>query len=148
MVFLRVKVVTQLVIKPFGISQTSRIVRLRWKKSHIFPNSFLILIYFLDNTSHKFWGQSPSRHYHCCLQVSETDFRHRARFCYFSSILKHWLGGGAWFVSAKSTIPEFPETFPGIDVVSIIYVRYCRWGKGGKEEFYPSVGFPLITQKG
>ena len=25
---------------------------------------------------------------------------------------------------AKLTIPEFPEIFPGIDLVSIIYVRY------------------------
>ena len=29
-----------------------------------------------------------------------------------------------WFISAKLTIPEFPEIFPGIDLVSIIYVRY------------------------
>ena len=34
-------------------------------------------------------------------------------------------GEGDWFISAKWTIPEFPEIFPGIDLVSIIYVRYC-----------------------
>ena len=26
----------------------------------------------------------------------------------------------------KVTIPEFPEIFPGIELVSIIYVRYCE----------------------
>ena len=33
---------------------------------------------------------------------------------------------GAWFISAKWTIPEFQEIFPGIDFVSIMYVKY--WG--------------------
>ena len=39
----------------------------------------------------------------------------------YSSIV----GGGAWFISARWTIPKFPEIFPGIEFVSIIYVRYC-----------------------
>ena len=39
-------------------------------------------------------------------------------YCYIEE------GGGTWFIYAKLTIPEFPEIFPGIDLVSIIYVRY------------------------
>ena len=38
--------ITQLVIKPFGITQSSRIVSLNWKKRQIFRNSFLFFIYF------------------------------------------------------------------------------------------------------
>ena len=40
------------------------------------------------------------------------------------------MGGGKW--STKCTIPEFQEIFTGIDLFSIIYVRYCRseLGKG------------------
>ena len=52
--------VTQLVIKPFYISQTSRIVGLRSKQCQGFPNTLLFFILFLENTSHKFWVQSPS----------------------------------------------------------------------------------------
>ena len=62
--------VTQLVIKPFGISKTSRIVSLRLKKNaRFFQTPLLLLIYFLDNTSHKFWDQSCSPYYQCCLPV-------------------------------------------------------------------------------
>ena len=46
--------VTQLVIKPFDISQTSRIVGLRLKKCQVFASSFYFSFIFLDNTSHKF----------------------------------------------------------------------------------------------
>ena len=38
--------VTQLVIKPFGISQASRIVSLSLKKCWVFPNPVLFFIYF------------------------------------------------------------------------------------------------------
>ena len=44
--------VTQLVIKPFDISQTSRIVCLSLKK--VFQTSFYFSFIFLDNISHKF----------------------------------------------------------------------------------------------
>ena len=42
--------------------------------------------------------------------------------CQYTATLRK--GGGTWFIYAKLTIPEFPEIFPGIDLVSIIYVRY------------------------
>ena len=47
-------VTTQLVIKPFDISQTSRIVGLRQKICEVFANPFYFSFIFLDNTSHKF----------------------------------------------------------------------------------------------
>ena len=39
-------------------------------------------------------------------------------------------GKRRWFVSAKWTIPEYADFFPGIVLVSIIYERYCHknWG--------------------
>ena len=88
-----------------------------------------VLIWFSNfayNNSHKFWDQSPSPHYQCCLQVSETVPWHKFRCCDSANILQHWVGGGAWFISTKCTVPEFPKFFAGIDLVSIIYVRYCR----------------------
>ena len=45
------------------------------------------------NTSHKFWDQSPSPYYQCCLQVSETVSWHKLRCCYSANILQHWVGG-------------------------------------------------------
>ena len=38
--------VTQLVMKPFDISQTFRVVDLIWKKCQVFPNPLLFFIYF------------------------------------------------------------------------------------------------------
>ena len=100
-----------------------------------FPNPLLFFFYFIDNTSHKFWDQSPSPHYQCCLQVSETVSWHKLRCCYSANILQHWVGGGAWFISAWWSIPEFPEIFPGIELVWIIYVRYCRF------KYFPGATF-------
>ena len=34
-------------------------------------------------------------------------------------------GRGVCFIFAKGTIPKFQKTFPGIDLVSITYVRCC-----------------------
>ena len=45
------------------------------------------------NTSHKFWDQSPSSNYKCCLQVSETVSWPKLRCCYSANILQHWVGG-------------------------------------------------------
>ena len=78
------------------------------------------------NTSHIFWDQRPSPHYQCCLQVSETASWRKLRCCYSFNMLQNWVGGRVWFISAKWSIPEFPETFPGIDLASIIHVRHCR----------------------
>ena len=46
--------------------------------------------------------------------------------------------GGAWFISIRWNIPEFPEIFPGIESVSIIYVRYCRWDLFSENLFWLS----------
>ena len=59
----------------------------------IFQSLFYFLFSFLYNTSHKFWDQSPSPHYQCCLQVSETVSWHKLRCCYSANILQHWVGG-------------------------------------------------------
>ena len=63
------------------------------KKCQVFPNPLLFFFYFIDNTSHKFWDQSPSPHYQCCLQVSETVSWHKFRCRYSANILQHWVGG-------------------------------------------------------
>ena len=46
------------------------------KKCHVFLNPLLLFFsfIFLDNTSYKFLDQSPSSHYQCCFQVSDTVF--------------------------------------------------------------------------
>ena len=44
------------------------------------------------NTSYKFWDQSPSPQYQCCLQVSGTVSWHKLRCCYSANMLQHWLG--------------------------------------------------------
>ena len=64
-------------------------------------------------------------------QVSETVSWYKLRYFCSSNMLQHWEGGeGARFISAKWTIPELQEIFPGIYLDSIIYVRYCHkiWG--------------------
>ena len=73
---------------------------------------------------------NPLLQHQCCLQVSETVSWYKLRRCYSANIIQHWVGGGDWFISAKWTIPEFSEIFPGIELVSIIYVRFCIkiWG--------------------
>ena len=53
------------------------------------------------NTLHKFWDQSPSPHYQCCLQVSETVSWHKLRSCYSSRMLQHWVGGRGLIYSCK-----------------------------------------------
>ena len=85
--------VTQLVIKPFEIFQTSRTVSLTQKKFQTFPNPLLFFIHFLDNTSHKFWDQSPSPHDQCYLHVSETVSSHNLQCCYSANMLQYWIGG-------------------------------------------------------
>ena len=82
--------VTQWVIKLLGISQTSRMKNIKWQ---VFPNACLLSIFLLDKTSHKFWDQSPSTHYQCCLQVSETGSWHKLRCFYSSNMLQHWIRG-------------------------------------------------------
>ena len=59
----------------------------------------------------EFWDQPPSYNYQCCLQVSETVCWRKLRCCYSLNMLQHWVERGAWFISAKWTIPEFPRNF-------------------------------------
>ena len=63
------------------------------KMPAFFQTPFYFSFIFLDNTSHKFWDQSPSPHYQCCLQVSETVSWHKLRCRYSAIILQHWVGG-------------------------------------------------------
>ena len=85
--------VTQLGIKPFDISQVSRIVILSWKNARFFQTLIYFSVSSLDNTSHKFWDQSPSPHYQCCLQVSVVVSWHKLRCCYSANMLQLWVGG-------------------------------------------------------
>ena len=39
------------------------------KNARFFQTLFYFSFMYLDNSSHKFWEQSPSSHYQCCLQV-------------------------------------------------------------------------------
>ena len=80
-----------MVIKPFGISQKSRIISLTWKNARFFQTPFYFSFIFLDNATHKFWDQSPTPHYQCCLRVSETVSWHKLQSCYCSSMLQHWI---------------------------------------------------------
>ena len=82
-----------------------------------------------NNTSHKFWDQSPSPK-KSDLQVSETVSLHRLWCCYSANILQHWVGSRGLICFCKVEHSIFPEIFPGIESVSINNVRYCHniWG--------------------
>ena len=58
-----------------------------------FQTPFYFSFTFLDNTSHKFWDQSPSPHYQCYLQVSEAVSWHKLQSCYSCNMLQHWVEG-------------------------------------------------------
>ena len=79
------------------------------------------------NTWHKFWDQSPSLHYQCSLQVSETESWHKLRCCYSSNMLQHWVGerGLIYFckVDHSRISINFFRNWLGL---TIIYVRYCH----------------------
>ena len=103
------------------------------KKIPGFSKLLLFLIYFLGNTSHKFWDQSPSLHYQCCLQVSEAVSWHKARCCNSANMLQHWVGGRGLIYFRKeehSRTSVILRNFPGFDLVSVSYVRCCHkiWG--------------------
>ena len=50
---------------------------------------------------HKFWDQSPSPHYQCCLQVSETVSWRKLPCCYSANMLQHLVGGRVLIYSRK-----------------------------------------------
>ena len=112
--------VPQLIIKPLGISQTSKIVSVSQKNARFFKTPFYFLLIFLDNTSHISWDQSPSPVINvacrCLRQFLDTSFG----VVTLPIICNIELGEGTWFISAMWTIPELQEIFPGIDLVSII----------------------------
>ena len=64
--------------------------------------------------------------YQCYLQVSETVSWHKLQCFYFSNMMQHWVGGKGLIYLSKVDPLEFQEIFPGIDLVSIIYMRYCH----------------------
>ena len=104
--------VAQLIIKPFDISQISKIVSLSWKKSQVFPSLLLFFIYVLDNTSHKFCDQSLSPfHYQCSLQVSETVSWYKLCCCYSFNMLKHGVGGRGLIYFCKVEHSRFSINF-------------------------------------
>ena len=53
---------------------------------------FIFHLIFLDNTSLKFWIQSLSPHYQCCLQISGTVSSHKLWCCYSVNRMQHWVG--------------------------------------------------------
>ena len=90
--------------------------------------SFRLLKVLIYNTSHKFWNQPPSSFSVASLPIS----------CNIEQ------GKGVWFISVKWIIPEFLYIFLGIDLVSIIYARYCHkiWGNLRKfEELRDSINW-------
>ena len=98
--------------------------------SHLWGNSHIhLLTIIICNTSYKFWDQPPSPIINdVCKylrQFDGTSFS-LATLPIYCNIER----GGAWFFSTKWTILEFPEIFLGIELISIIYVRFCHkiWG--------------------
>ena len=54
---------------------------------------FYFSFIYLENTSHKFWDQTPYPHYQCCLQVTVTGSCHELLCCCTSNMLQHWAWG-------------------------------------------------------
>ena len=63
------------------------------KNAKFLKSFFYFLFNFLDNTSHKFWDQSPLPHYQCCLQLYEAVSWHKVYCCYFANILQDLVEG-------------------------------------------------------
>ena len=64
------------------------------------------------------------------LQVSEIVSWHKPQCCYSFNMMQHEVGARGLIYFCKvdhSRTAEYPQIFPGIDLVSIIYVRYCRY---------------------
>ena len=54
---------------------------------------------------------------------------YKLRCCYSSNMLKRWVGGRGMIYFCKVDHFRISENFPGIDLVSIIYVRYCSFDR-------------------
>ena len=85
--------VTQLIIKPLGISQTSKIVSVSQKKCQVFQNALLLFIDFFRQYLTYILRPIPLPRYQCCFQMSETVSWHKLWCCYSSNNLQHWVGG-------------------------------------------------------
>ena len=65
-----------------------------------------------DNTSHKFWNQSPYPHYQCFFQLSETVFWHKLRSYFSSNMLQHWVEGRGLIYICKVDHSRISISFP------------------------------------
>ena len=82
------------------------------KKMPGFFQTFLYFLFiFLDNTSHKFWDQSPSPHYQFCLQVCDTVSWHKLQSCYSPNMLQHWVAGSDLIYFCKEIYSEIFMNF-------------------------------------
>ena len=110
-----------------------------------FQTPFYFSFIFLENTSNKFWDQYPSRHYQCCLQVSETVFWHKLQCCYSANILQHWIGGRGLIYFCKvghsRTFTKFARNWLYLNNLCDILPQNLR--KLGKWNSY-LFGFPTI----
>ena len=81
------------------------------------------------SNTHSYWQKFIVSHINCesnpCLPIINVACKY-LRCCYSFNMLPHSVRGGAWFISAKLIISEFQKFFPGTNLVSINYVRYCR----------------------
>ena len=102
-------------------------IEFKLKNAMIFQTPFYVWFIFLNNASRKFWDQSPSPHYQCCLQVSETVSWQKIRCCYSSNMLQHWVRGRGLIYFYRVDHLRISTNFSRNWLVSIIYVRYCRW---------------------
>ena len=74
----------------------------------------------------------PPAHYQYCLQVSETVCCRKLRFCYFTNMLQQWLRRRDLIYFCKVDHSRIFINFPGIELVSIIYVWYCHKIRGSQ----------------
>ena len=89
------------------ISQTAKIKSI----TEIFFSEKDFWNWFIYNTSHKFWGQSPFPHYQCCLQLSETVSWHKLCCCYSANLLQHWVGGRGLIYFSKVDYSRISRIF-------------------------------------
>ena len=94
------------------------------KKCHVFSNLLSFFIYFFRQY---LWDQSPSLHYQCCLQVSETFSWDKLRRCYPANILHHQVGMKCLVYFCRVVYSRISRSFSEIELVSVIFVRYCRY---------------------
>ena len=118
------------------------------KKIQAFPSPFYFSFIFLDKTSEKFWGQSPSPHDQCSLQVSETVSRHKLCCRYSAKMLQHWVGatGLIYFCKVDHCRIFLNSTRIWLDLNNLCETlpqNLWKWGKKNWQSFV----FPAIFKK-